>query len=65
MSNTTTRVLDLIPDSLKPQLIMEALEFVEQINSRKHLISFDQEEPQDQEPADQKQIDEIVNTIIP
>lgn len=64
MSNEKTNVLDLMPASLRYQLIMEVFEFLE-TNKRRHLISFDKDEPKDQEPADQKQIDEIVNTIIP
>ena len=62
MSNEKANVLDLMPATARYQLIMEVFEFLEK-NKRRHLISFDKEEPQ--EPADQNQIDEIVNTIIP
>jgi hypothetical protein len=51
MSNETIKILDLIPDSLKHQLIMEVFEFLEN-NKRRHLMSFDKEEPR--EPVDQK-----------
>jgi len=59
MSNTKTKILDLIPDSLKPQLMLEVGELLEENRKKEQ----QKKNPTEEQPTEE-QINELIKTMM-